>query len=96
MSPEQEHLQPLSQKALASRMPEPESETFDWSDEAKTRAYILVALLGSTILWIACGVPVLNGTVSGVVAVFLGAICVLSGIATFFLFAVGLTRWFGR
>ena len=68
----------------------------NWSDETKLRALLVMALVVCAVVWIACGVPVINGSVSGAVAVFLGALCVLSGIATFFLFAVGMTRWFGR
>jgi hypothetical protein len=63
-----------------------------WISDRKIR--LLLALLGATALWIISSVPVINGSVSGVVAIFLGAICVLSAVGTVLIFGYGLTVWF--
>ena len=66
----------------------------EWISDRKIR--LLLALMGTTALWIISGVPVVNGSVSGIVAVFLGAIAILSAIGTLLIFGLGLTVWFGR
>jgi hypothetical protein len=66
----------------------------EWISDRKIR--FLLALLGAAALWVVSAVPVINGSISGVAAVFLGAIGILAAIGTLLIFGIGLTVWFGR
>jgi hypothetical protein len=66
----------------------------EWVSDRKIR--LLLALLGAAALWITTSVPVINGSISGVLAVVLGAIGILAAIGTLLIFGIGLTVWFGR
>jgi hypothetical protein len=66
----------------------------EWISDRKIR--FLLALLGAAALWVVTAVPVINGNISGVAAVFLGAVGILAAIGTLLIFGIGLTVWFGR